>query len=136
VCADGGKTAGIPPWTHTRRPECTLDVHPTKPVRRRVVCQNLSKQQFEPKGIAVASTEVDIYDGVDPAEVPSAAWGWSRINVRTWHAVGIFGVLFLLAMLRGNHVGHVEDNFLIGFAAVGLFALIRDMWGRRRGGIR
>jgi Protein of unknown function (DUF2631) len=84
----------------------------------------------------VASTEVEHVKGVDTAEVPSAAWGWSRINIRTWHGVGLFAVVFLLAMLRGNHVGHIEDIFLIGFAAVALFALVRDIWGRRRGWIR
>jgi hypothetical protein len=88
------------------------------------------------KGFAVASTEVEHYNGVDPAEVPSAAWGWSRINHRTWQGVGVFAVVFLLAMLRGNHVGHVENLFLIGFAALTLFALVRDLWGRRRGWIR
>jgi hypothetical protein len=84
----------------------------------------------------VASTEVEHFAGVDPAEVPSAAWGWSRINVRTWHGLGLFVFVFLLAMLRGNHVGHIEDFFLIGFAAMVLFALVRDLWGRRRGWIR
>jgi hypothetical protein len=44
--------------------------------------------------------------------------------------------VFLLAMLRGNHVGHVEDWFLIAFAVLTLFALGRDLWGRRRGWIR
>jgi Protein of unknown function (DUF2631) len=84
----------------------------------------------------VASTEVEHYNGVDPAEVPSAAWGWSRINHRTWQGVGVFAVIFLVAMLRGNHVGHVENWFLIGFAALSLFVLVRDLWGRRRGWIR
>ena len=28
-------------------------------------------------GIAVASTEVEPFTGVDEAEVPSARWGWS-----------------------------------------------------------
>jgi len=85
----------------------------------------------------VASTEVERFTGdVDTVEVPSAAWGWSRINHRTWHGVGAFAVIFLLAMLRGNHVGHIEDLFLIGFAAVALFFLVRDLWGRRRGWIR
>lgn len=84
----------------------------------------------------MASTEVEHYDGVDVAEVPSAAWGWSRINHRTWHITGfcIFG--FLLVMLRGNHVGHVEDWFLLGFALLTLVVLVRDLWGRRRGWIR
>ncbi|MCV7079709.1 MULTISPECIES: DUF2631 domain-containing protein [Mycobacterium] len=84
----------------------------------------------------MASTEVDEFNGVDVAEVPSAAWGWSRINHRTWHFVGAFAILFLLAMLRGNHVGHVEDWFLIGFAVLVLVVLVRDLWGRRRGWIR
>jgi hypothetical protein len=94
------------------------------------------KLQSDPKGIAVASTEVEHYNGVDPAEVPSAAWGWSRINHRTWQGVGVFAFIFLLAMLRGNHVGHVENWFLIAFAALTLFVLVRDLWGRRRGWIR
>jgi hypothetical protein len=84
----------------------------------------------------VASTEVELFTGVDTAEVPSAHWGWSKINVRTWHITGLFAVGFLLAMLRGNHVGHVEDWYLIGFATLALFILVRDVWGRRRGWIR
>jgi uncharacterized protein DUF2631 len=84
----------------------------------------------------VASTEVEHYNGVDVAEVPSAAWGWSRINYRTWYATGAVVVIFLLAMLRGNHVGHVEDVFLIIFAVLALFVLVRDIWGRRRGWLR
>jgi len=75
----------------------------------------------------VASTEVEHFNGVDVAEVPSAAWGWSRINHRTWHAVGLVGFIFLLAMLRGNHVGHVENWYLIGFAALALVVLVRDL---------
>lgn len=84
----------------------------------------------------MVGTEVERHARVDTAEVPSAAWGWSRINHRTWHYVGlgIFG--FLLAMLRGNHVGHIEDWFLIGFAALVLFAVVRDVWGHRRGWLR
>ena len=84
----------------------------------------------------MASTEVDHYDGVDVAEVPSATWGWSRINYRTWYITGAFIFVLLLAMLRGNHVGHVEDIFLILFAILALVVLVRDIWGRRRGWIR
>jgi len=84
----------------------------------------------------VVSTEVERDTGADTADVPSANWGWSRINHRTWHIVGFVIFVFLLCMLHGNHVGHVEDWFLIMFAAVVLFVLVRDLWGRSRGWLR
>jgi hypothetical protein len=84
----------------------------------------------------MVGTEVQRYTGADTADVPSANWGWSEINHRTWHfaGLGIFG--FLLLMIRGNHGGHIEDWYLIGFAALVLFAVVRDWWGRRRGWLR
>lgn len=82
------------------------------------------------------STEVERYNDVDVADVPSAAWGWSKINHRTWYALGLFVVGFLLLMLRGNHVGHVEDWTLGAFAILVLFVIIRDWWGRKRGWLR
>jgi Protein of unknown function (DUF2631) len=84
----------------------------------------------------VASTEVERTSRVDVADVPSANWGWSKINHRNWRIAGlcIFGLL--LAMLDGNHVGHVENLYVIGFAAVVLFFVVRDWWGRRRGWLR
>jgi hypothetical protein len=82
------------------------------------------------------STEVERYNDVDVADVPSAAWGWSKITHRTWYALGIFVVVFLLGMLRGNHVGHVEDYVLIAFAILVAGIIVRDWWGRRRGWLR
>ena len=67
--------------------------------------------------------------------MPSAAWGWSKQNPRTWYFIGLFALGFLLLMLRGNQ-GHVEDSFLIGFATLTLVVLVRDIWGRYRGWIR
>lgn len=84
----------------------------------------------------MVSTEVQRNTDVDPVEVPSAKWGWSAINHRTWHIVGLCLFGFLLAMLRGNHVGHVEDWYLIGFAVVVAVVVGRDVWGRRRGWLR
>jgi hypothetical protein len=81
----------------------------------------------------VASTEVERHTGVDVEDVPSKDWGWSGDAPRLWHAVGIFLAVFLLAMLRGNHVGHVEDLFLIAFATVVLVVVGRDLYLRRRG---
>lgn len=68
--------------------------------------------------------------------MPSAQWGWSKQSPRTWYGAGLFIVGFLLLMLRGNHEGHVEDWFLIGFAVLTLAVIIRDIWGRHRGWIR
>jgi hypothetical protein len=84
----------------------------------------------------VASTEVERYNGVDVEDVPSAEWGWSKENIRLIHIGGLLSAAFLLLMLIGNHVGHVEDWFLIGFAALILVAVGRDWWLRRRGWIR
>jgi hypothetical protein len=84
----------------------------------------------------VASTEVERSDGVDVADVPSANWGWSKINYRSWHITGLFIIGLLVAFLRGNQVGHTGDAYCVGFAALGLFFLLRDIWGRRRGWLR
>jgi hypothetical protein len=84
----------------------------------------------------MVNTEVERYSEVDTADVPSAAWGWSKITPRTWYALGIFIVVFLLGMMHGNHVGHVENWFLIGFASIVAFAIVRDWVMRRRGQLR
>ncbi|KUH85155.1 MULTISPECIES: DUF2631 domain-containing protein [unclassified Mycobacterium] len=84
----------------------------------------------------MASTEVQRHTGVDVEDVPSAEWGWSKENPRFFHIGGLLAALFLLALMHGNHVGHVEDFFLIGFAALIVAAVIRDWWLRRRGWIR
>ena len=36
----------------------------------------------------------------------------------------------------GNHVGHVEDIWLVGFALLVLGIIVRDIWMRRRGLLR
>ncbi|HVQ98520.1 MAG TPA: DUF2631 domain-containing protein [Mycobacterium sp.] len=83
----------------------------------------------------MTSKELERDAKIEVAEVPSAAWGWSRINHRTWHATGVVIVIFLLAMLRGNHVGHIENLYLVGFAVIALFVIARDWWRRRRGNL-
>ena len=84
----------------------------------------------------MANTEVERLTGVDVEDVPSANWGWSKQNHRAIHIGGIIAGLFMIAMLRGNHVGHVEDLFLIGFALVIWGFVLRDWWLRRRGWTR
>jgi hypothetical protein len=87
---------------------------------------------------AMASTEVERRSKIDTAEVPSAEWGWSGGNPRVWHISGILIAVFLFAMsqfspLHGNHVGHVEDWYLVGFAIAILAFVIRDWYLRWRG---
>jgi hypothetical protein len=84
----------------------------------------------------VASTEVERYTGVDVEDVPSADWGWSKENHKLIHIGGLLSAAFLLLMMRGNHVGHVEDWFLIASAALVVIGVARDWWLRRRGWIR
>lgn len=69
---------------------------------------------------------------VDTNEVPSAAWGWSGESRKTMLVAGWVVVVILLAMMIGNHHGHVEDLFLIGFAALIAAILIYDTVRRRR----
>ena len=84
----------------------------------------------------MASTDVERNTGVDVEDVPSAEWGWSKENYRVIHIGGLLSAAFLLVMMHGNHVGHIEDGFLIFFAALIVFAVGRDWWLRRRGWIR
>jgi Protein of unknown function (DUF2631) len=84
----------------------------------------------------VVSTELDKTNGVDIEDVPSAAWGWSKENHKMVQIGGILSGLFILAMLKGNHVGRVEDIFLVAFAIVIFGVVFRDWWLRRRGWTR
>ncbi|MDH6197375.1 hypothetical protein M2272_004028 [Mycobacterium frederiksbergense] len=81
----------------------------------------------------MANTEVERHNGVDVEDVPSAAWGWSKENIKLIHIGGLLSAAFLLIMMHGNHVGHVEDWTLIVFAALLVLAVARDWWMKRRG---
>ncbi len=82
----------------------------------------------------MASTEVERHTGVDVEDVPSAEWGWSKENPRIKQVGGLLAAGFLLLMMHGNHVGHVEDWFLIGFAAFTL-AVVAHSWYVERNAI-
>ena len=84
----------------------------------------------------MANTEVERHTGVDVEDVPSANWGWSKENHRAIRIGGILAGLFMLLLMRGNHVGHVEDYFLIIFALTIFGVVFRDWWLRRRGWTR
>lgn len=79
----------------------------------------------------MASTEVERSTGVDVEDVPSAEWGWSTQNMRLLRIGGVVTAIFLVLMTHGNHVGHVEDWFLIAFAAALLGFVSRSWWIER-----
>ena len=96
-------------------------------------CQTLPLADFAPTKFDSATARASTGHS---GSISDRMWGWTKINHRTWHFVGIFGAIFLLCMLRGNHVGHVEDIFLIIFALLTFFVVGRDMLGRKRGWLR
>jgi hypothetical protein len=83
----------------------------------------------------VASTEV-VYKR-EPADAPSARFGWHGEGLKTFKIAGWVSIIALLAMTIGNHEGHVEDLFLIGFALLLAFILIRgEIISRRKWAIK
>ncbi|MFB7875372.1 MULTISPECIES: DUF2631 domain-containing protein [unclassified Nocardia] len=77
------------------------------------------------------STERPVATTVDPAEVPSAAWGWSGESRKTARIAAWVVVVALLGMTIGNHQGHVEDIFLIGLAGLIAAILVVDSLTQR-----
>ncbi|HJC30122.1 MAG TPA: DUF2631 domain-containing protein [Candidatus Dietzia intestinipullorum] len=58
----------------------------------------------------------DVVNGISSVDEPSVTWGWHQHSRKVGVAVGGFFVLFLLGMLFGNHLGHVEDIWLVAMA--------------------
>ncbi len=68
---------------------------------------------------------------VDPADEPSAEWGWHGEAPRLTRAAGWVSVAILLVFMIGNHRGHVEDLWLIAMALILVVILLRDAAKRR-----
>jgi Protein of unknown function (DUF2631) len=62
---------------------------------------------------------------VDPADEPSAAWGWHGGFPRGTVIAGWFSAVLLLLMTIGNHEGHIEDIYLVGIALGTAYGLVR-----------
>ena len=85
----------------------------------------------------MASTELEKKpsQAVDPAEEPSAEWGWHGGFPKGTQIMGWFAVIAILAMLYGNHQGifsggaslKTEDGFLIATAAILVIGLLFDL---------
>jgi hypothetical protein len=57
-------------------------------------------------------------------------WGWHGEMGKWGRRLTIIPIVFLIAMLFGNHEGQLENIWLIGFAAVIVLLLVID--ARRR----
>ncbi|MEE3850672.1 DUF2631 domain-containing protein [Gordonia sp. LSe1-13] len=82
----------------------------------------------------MASTEVEQIDTGwvrEPADAPSARFGWHQSARKGFMFAGWFCVLALLGMLIGNHTGRVEDLYLIGFALVLVYFLVKPAFAKR-----
>ena len=72
------------------------------------------------------SAEV-VVDGVSSLDEPSVEWGWHKHSAKVGWAVGGFCGLFLLGMLFGNHIGNVENIWLVAIAAFLLIWMILSL---------
>ncbi|EFV14901.1 DUF2631 domain-containing protein [Segniliparus rugosus] len=68
---------------------------------------------------------------VDLAEEPSGQWGWHGEYPNAYRWIALATIASLLVMLIGNHKGHVEDVWLIAFAAITALWLVVDIVSKR-----
>lgn len=69
-----------------------------------------------------------VVEGISTLDEPSVEWGWHQHSRKVGLPVGGFFVLFLLAMLFGNHIGKVENIWLVSIAvslAIWMFLSLR-----------
>ncbi|WP_238419105.1 DUF2631 domain-containing protein [Gordonia sp. 'Campus'] len=67
----------------------------------------------------------------EPADAPSARFGWHGAATKTFYGAAVFFAVFLVLMIIGNHTGHIEDLYLIGFAVAVLVLCVRGWWMNR-----
>lgn len=68
-----------------------------------------------------------VVEGISSLDEPSVEWGWHKHSAKVGWAVGGFFVLFMLGMLFGNHIGNVENIWLVAVAAGLAFWMIRSL---------
>ncbi|MFT3899805.1 MAG: DUF2631 domain-containing protein [Gordonia sp. (in: high G+C Gram-positive bacteria)] len=68
----------------------------------------------------------------EPADAPSARFGWHKFGGMIPTITGWIVVVFLLAMTIGNHESKIEDIYLVLIALVFAFALVWNSTRTRR----
>jgi hypothetical protein len=58
-------------------------------------------------------------------------WGWHGETGKKGRIGAVITVLVLLAFLKGNHQGHVEDLWILAIVLIMVLILLLD-WRRRR----
>ena len=81
----------------------------------------------------MVSTELDMTDGVDVEDVPSAAWGWSKENHKVIQIGGMLAAVFMLAMLQRQPCRSRRGHLPYRLRRADLVIVVRDWWLRRRG---
>jgi membrane-associated phospholipid phosphatase len=76
----------------------------------------------------VASSELEKRPAtaVDPADEPSAEWGWHGGFPLGTRIMGWFTAAAMFLMLIGNHTGKTEDLWLVGVGTAIVIALVAD----------
>lgn len=64
----------------------------------------------------------------DPDREPSEDWGWHGEFPRAGRIAGWLTAFSLFAMLIGNHLGRVEDAYLIVLGAILVMMLLVSHW--------
>ncbi len=89
------------------------------------------KERIVAENAVAEHSQIDTGWTREPADAPSARFGWHGQARKSFMIVGWFFVAGLLLMMIGNHKGRVEDVYLIGFAAVLAFFLIKNSFSAR-----
>ena len=69
-----------------------------------------------------------VVNKISSIDEPSVQWGWHQHSAKEGWAIGGFFTLFLFSMFFGNHIGNVENLWLlsIGVAlAISMFVTLR-----------
>lgn len=92
----------------------------------------LAQRDLDGHGVQARSrTEIDTH-GVDPAEEPSAEWGWHGGFPKASRIAGWLTAASMFFMLIGNHEGYTENVWLVAIGSCLVIALVADALKSRR----
>jgi Protein of unknown function (DUF2631) len=81
--------------------------------------------------VARTSRRVARRSGVDPADEPSAEWGWSGSFPNATRIAGAVVAVLLLLLMLGPYQSHLQDFWMIPIAIGILVVIVRGTIKRR-----